>query len=377
MGGADACSGRAWYIRVAVIVVIPTAREIDLESLTSLIDWGARFVIVDDSDGRIDIRHPQVEVYNWTDQERILGDLLPAIPRRNGACRDFGFYIAWRDAEDEEIVVALDDDCVTASGFAEAVDSALQGGRYPVAGGSGHHFNVLDLYTSDCSGLFPRGFPYSKRVGYEPWQLGEARGVTPLFNLGLWQGSFDVNGVDKIQRDDWNQPEAELKTANVVVPPGALISVCSMNMHMRAGCIPAVYQWPMHVPVTGEWVIDRYGDIWGGFLLKSLMDRRGDVMTVGSPMIRHDRHASYLRSIWQEHVAHLVNDEVIDAIFRFSEEVDPGSYLDMVGAFAEKLPTMASNATPLIRSYLDHLATALGCWVQALEMARSRTRPSK
>ena len=49
-----------------------------------------------------------------------------------------------------------------------------------------------------------------------------------------------------------------------------------MNMHFRREVLPATYQLPMHVPVLPDEVIDRYGDIWGGFVLKMLIDIKGD-----------------------------------------------------------------------------------------------------
>jgi hypothetical protein len=84
-----------------------------------------------------------------------------------------------------------------------------------------------------------------------------------------------------------------------------------MNMQFRREMIPAVYQLPMHVPVMPHWVIDRYGDIWGGFILKLLMDIKGDAMAAGGPMIRHMKEGNFQRNIWQENICHMLNDEFI------------------------------------------------------------------
>jgi hypothetical protein len=72
------------------------------------------------------------------------GDVI-AIPRRNGACRDFGFYIAWRQSDAGEIVIALDDDCkIEDRNFCQRVEAVLSGAARPVAVGTGVYFNVLD-----------------------------------------------------------------------------------------------------------------------------------------------------------------------------------------------------------------------------------------
>ena len=214
--------------------------------------------------------------------------------------------------------------------------------------------------------LFPRGFPYSARLGYEQWKAGGTMNVRSEFNLGLWTDAFDINAIDKIQASKWRYPEAELLYDSVVVPQGALISACSMNMQFRRRIIPAVYQLPMHIGVMPGWVIDRYGDIWGGFILKMLMDRKGDVMTSGGPMITHLKAGDQQRNTWQEHIGHLVNDEFIDLIGASAEAVAPAPYLVMMTNLAEELALRADNCSELLKGYTRYLVEAMKAWVKAL-----------
>jgi len=350
-----------------MIIIIPSNREINLSYLEPLIEAGAKFIIVDDSPGRITIEHPEFRVFNWEDRKKILGNLDEYFPRRNGACRNFGFLMAWKGAEDEEIIVSLDDDCrIDSSSFVQDVTDALDKKKRPVFRGKGAHLNILDLYKDIHSPLFPRGFPYSARLDYKPWTADGAMGVRPEFNLGLWKDAFDINAIDKIQAPMWRYPDAELLYESVVVPEGALISVCSMNMQFRRRIIPAVYQLPMHVEALPGWVIDRYGDIWGGFILKMLMDRKGDVMTVGGPMITHLKSGDQQRNSWQEHICHLVNDEFIDLIRATVEAVNPAPYLVMMTGFAEELASRADNCSALLKKYTRYLSKAMGAWVKTL-----------
>ncbi len=159
-----------------MLVVIPTARSVSFEYLQPLIDHGARFIVVDDSDGNVRIDHPQFKTYNWSDQDRMLGPDVIAIPRRNGACRDFGFYIAWHESDPGEIVIALDDDeRVEDQDFGTQVEAVLSEARRPVATGAGTHFNVLDCYSNIEANCFVRGFPYSHRADYKTWTFGGSR----------------------------------------------------------------------------------------------------------------------------------------------------------------------------------------------------------
>jgi Reversibly glycosylated polypeptide len=348
-----------------LITVIPTARSVDLSYLEPLIEAGSRFIVVDDSPGSIRISHPSFTVLTWDDQDRILGADRLAIPRRTGACRDFGFLVAWRESDDDEIIVALDDDCViTEATFAADVVAALSAGPRPTLGAAGRHVNVLDVYADGHCGQFPRGFPYSERVGYRPEGPGPVTDLQPEFNLGMWQGIFDVNAVDKAADSAFDRPDAVLRTATVVVPAGKLVSVCSMNLHFRRALVPAVYELPMHVRVGPNMVVDRYGDIWGGFILKTLMDIRRDAFAVGGPMIFHKKDGDLLRNAWQENICHIVNDEFIALLTEVAGGIGPASYLSMMEALAEGFAEHVSRTSPLLRPYLVELLPRLRAWVR-------------
>jgi hypothetical protein len=350
-----------------MLIVIPTSRSISLEYLQPLIDFGARFIVVDDSEGSVKIDHPQFSTYTWKDQDRMLGGDVIAIPRRNGACRDFGFYIAWRESDAGEIVIALDDDCkIEDRNFCQRVEAVLSDAPRPVAVGAGAHFGVLDCYSNAEDNIFPRGFPYSHRAAYKKWSFGGRSSGVVKFNLGLWREIFDVNAIDKIQGPKYCYPNAELHHESVVVPRGALISVCSMNMQFRREVLPAAYQLLMHVNVMPGWVIDRYGDIWGGFILKMLMDIKGDLMATGAPMIRHLKEGSHERNIWQEHICHLVNDEFLAIVDKARNEIKPAGYLTMMAQMAEILGRERENSSAILCRYLDVQAPAMKAWVRAL-----------
>lgn len=350
-----------------MIVVIPSNRHVELSYLQPIIDSGARFIVVDDSDGRISIDHPAFRVVNWKDRKRLLGSRDEYFPRRNGACRDVGFWLAWQESDPGEVIVALDDDCrVSDLDFGPRVEAALAPAPRPVATCASEHLNILDLYAGNEPRLFPRGFPYSARVDSERPQIDGETGAAPAFSLGLWQGVFDINGVDKVTGRQWSFPDARLEHPAVVVAPGKLVSVCSMNMQFRRELIPAVFQLPMHVEVIPDGVIDRYGDIWGGFVLKTLMDVRGDAMAVGEPMIDHLKAGDHVRNIWQESLAHQVNDEFLDLLGQARAELVADDYLPMMGQLTELLCARAPRCSPLLRKYFDTLVPSLDAWVNAL-----------
>jgi hypothetical protein len=137
-------------------------------------------------------------------------------------------------------------------------------------------------------------------------------------------------------------------------------------MQFRRSVIPAVYQLPMHVEVMPHWVIDRYGDIWGGFILKVLMDKRGEAMAAGGPMIRHVKDGNVQRNTWQEHLCHLVNDEFIDLLLESAECFAAADYVDMMAALTEQFARRSADASPILKPYLVHLADAMRSWTAVL-----------
>ncbi len=351
-----------------MIVVIPSNRRIELEYIQPLLDSGSRVVVVDDSPGTVNVTHPSVSVYNWSRRKALLGRFDELYPRRNGACRDFGFYVAWKESDPGEIIIALDDDCeVTDANFPSRVEQSLRPGLRYVLAPRQKHVNILDMYHNISPDLFPRGFPYEYRRGYRKTHLSkEICNKAPVFNLGLWTGAFDVNAVDKIAGPIWRHPDAALEKETAVAPSGSLISLCSMNMHFRREFIPAIFQLPMHVPILPNWVIDRYGDIWGGFIAKLLADRNDDVLSLGSPMITHHNAGDMQRNIWQEHMAHLVNCELIEIFVSAASSISGSTYLNMMGEFGAKLALLTATSSDLLRPYLVHLDRAIDNWCESL-----------
>jgi hypothetical protein len=139
-------------------------------------------------------------------------------------------------------------------------------------------------------------------------------------------------------------------------------------MHFRREVLPAIYQLPMHVETLPGWVVDRYGDIWGGFILKTLMDVRGDALAAGGPIVSHLIDGNHLTNIWKEHICHQVNDEFVDILMQAKERIQPAGYVEMVSALNEEFRRVTQHCSPLLQPYLHHLCRCLGCWTRALRV---------
>jgi Reversibly glycosylated polypeptide len=351
-----------------MIVIIPTRRSISLDYLRPALDAGARIIVVDDTPGTIKVDHPQVEVYNWADKERIAGPWIKAFPGLNGACMSFGFYLAWRDAGDDEMILTLGDDCrLDLPDFVEKMENALSPREAPVAKTDGRFINYVELLKDCPPNLFTRGFPYSDRIGHSPFEIGESVKVHPSFNLGLCQNVQDINAIDKIRNKDSVLPSIELKCSSVVIPPGKFVSVSSGNMQFRRRLIPIVYQLPMHFEVAPDWVVSRFGDIWAGFIMKALMDKAGDDFTIGDPWVHHVFPGDVTVNIWKEHIGIMVNDAFVALLDDSLPEVRVGAYADMVGDLAEAFQRRVHQCPRLLAPYITHLCDAWDSWLNALK----------
>ena len=351
-----------------MIIVIPSIREINLEYLNPLLGKGNEIIVVDDTDEeRIKVNAPEVIVLHYSDKKRILGELQYCIPKKNGVCRDLGLLIAYHIAKDNETIVCLDDDCQVFENYQEKAENSLGTKELPELKTTQRFYNPLDLYDLDVE-IFPRGFPYEERGKPKDYSYHNSIKKNIVFNLGLWEGVFDINAVDKLYLKQFSFDKVSLKYPQVSVCAGPLLSLCSMNMIMKKEVIPAIYQLPMNEPAVPDWQIDRYGDIWGGYICKRLIDIKGDALSVGEPLIYHHKDSSLEKNIRQEHYATIVNLRFCDLIDEACKGIKKDSYLSMYDQFVCNLDSLKKDCPESLKNYLLPTVEKMKAWVSALKL---------
>jgi hypothetical protein len=349
-----------------MIAVIPTNRKIKIEYITPLLDARCRILIVDDSeDDSVSVHYPGIEVLRYSDRKKTLGKLSDCIPHRNGASRDFGLLYAFLEGDEDEPVICLDDDCEVGHDYPRKAQVGIGEKTCRLVETAHRFYNPLSLYRFDPI-IYPRGYPYEERGKAIDYSYQKKITGRVVFNLGLWKGVFDVNAIDKLYLETYTFDTVPLKYDQIAVQRGALLSLCSMNMIMVRELIPAIYQLPMNEPAIPDWKIDRYGDIWGGFICKKLIDIRGDLLTVGEPMIYHHKQSDIMKNIRQEHYAHIVNLQFCELIELACEGIAPASYLDMYDEFSANLSSLEHAYPPSLRDYLIPTAQKMRHWVTTL-----------
>ena len=349
-----------------MIVVIPSIRNINHKFISPLLHKDNRFIVVDDSgEAKIKSDNPQIEIFTYEDRKRILGKHEHCIPRKNGACRDLGLLIAYLESDEDEIIVCLDDDCEVYEDYEHKAKNSLGRKNLPLLSTSHEFFNPLSIYKID-EDIYPRGFPYEHRGKEYDYEIQNNADVNIVFNLGLWNGIFDINAIDKLYLDKYAFDDAQLKYDQIAVNPGPLVSLCSMNMIFKKELIPAIYQLPMNIPIIPNWTIDRYGDIWGGFICKKLIDRKGDYLSVGAPLIYHHKADNITKNILQEHYSHIVNLKFCEFIERACEDISPAPYIVMYENLVSNIFDLENSYPAELKTYLFDLRDKMLAWVISL-----------
>src|SRR3954466_15643522 len=98
--------------------------------------------------------------------------------------------------------------------------------------------------------------------------------------MGVWEGIVDLNGIDRFppheapEEPGLHGPEPRVALGN--------LPVCGMNTSFVRELIPAYFFLPdvwVADGSPGGWQLSRHDDIWGGYVLKKLMDKRGDLLS--------------------------------------------------------------------------------------------------
>ncbi len=336
-----------------VAVVIPMPSDPDW-ALFDAIPEEVPIIVVDDSDGRLaPAPRPNVRYFDYAAQERVMGHNYRAIPHKSAATRNFGHYLAYQ--EGFKVIVALDYDCRTRPGWLQAHLDCL-----------GHHVDMPALEGSwinsvEQPGFYARGYPYEFRnpEASAVRETGASGEVT--LNMGVWDNVLDLNGIDKLEREVPAEPG--LRGDRNYVALGN-IPVCGMNTAFAAELTPAYFFLP-DVQFEG-WTLSRHDDIWGGYIVKKLMDVRGELLTYGRPVVEHTRQSRMERVLVIEQYMHLMSMPFYEIVDQALEGLRPAPYAELFAGFTENYRSGVERArVPAhYRQVFQELGESMRRWVE-------------
>lgn len=319
----------------SVAVVIPMPNDPDW-SIFEHLAQDVTIIVPDDSDGHL---HPapreNVRYYDYAAQREVMGRHYDAIPHRSAAARNFGHYLAVQEGFD--VIVALDYDCRVPPGWLDAHLRQL-GTAVQTPALQGAWVNSIT-----APGFYARGYPYEMRNEVASAVTRTAASGPVKVNMGVWNNVLDLNGVDKLPKEPPYEPGLHGEQNHIAL---GNIPVCGMNTAFTADLTPAYFFLP-DLWVDG-WQLSRHDDIWGGYVLKKLMDLRGDLFSFGRPIVEHTRQTKLERVVMLEQWMHLMARGFFACVDAAVERVRPGDYTTMFADLTEEyLVEVARSPEPL------------------------------
>lgn len=320
----------------SVVVVIPIPDDPPWEIFDEIPE-DIPIIVSDDSDGRL-APSPRKNVYcfDYAAQRAYCGSHYEAMPHKSAASRNVGHYIAWREGFD--VIIALDYDCRPRPGWLEAHLDALT--KVVDAPAVEPRTRAGWLNSIDKPGVYARGYPYELRCP----ELSAVRKTTATgevkLNMGIWDGILDMNGIDKLQGGEPVTPGLSEEINRIAL---GNIPLCGMNTAFAADLTPAYFFLP-DIWIDG-WQLSRHDDIWGGYVVKKLMDRQGDLLSYGHPVVEHTKQTRLERVVVLEQWMHLMSMGFYDLVDEAVDQVAPDDYTTMYAELTEAFRTVVERSS--------------------------------
>jgi hypothetical protein len=205
--------------------------------------------------------------------------------------------------------------------------------------------------------------------------------------MGLWSNVLDYDGIDKYLFEDYRRlrtdvrPIAPLLTVGTPQVP-TKFSFCAMNFAFHRDLLVAAYQMPMDREILPGYPIWRFDDIWAGYVIESLIHKRGDLVAIGEPVVTHLKEGNLVREVHGEHIGHLMAPYFYGLIDAGIADIDRGDYavmyFDLFDGLVDRFQPLADDlrVPPAYRPYFLETFERLRRWA-ALFGGRSAARSAK
>jgi hypothetical protein len=336
-----------------VAVVFPSNRELADDLLERL--NGADVVVVDGGGFKESARQRKLMtsrgrfyVLSLDYQDQQVGyENADLIGRGSAALRNFGVWWAWKQGY--EYIINLDDDCWPEN------DSLVQ--DYVRVLSEARMMNVLTstdrwvstLHQPGKTPWYPRGFPYEERFGHAQ-KVSHLALVLPAVHVGLWQGTLDLNAVDKESYSG-----QDFKLVRELYATKMFFPVCGMNFACHRDWAPFTYQIPWTRFGDRTLGLERYDDVIGGLFTIALASMEETPLSFGWPFVNHRKKDTDLFThAWRENLGNVLVGRIAEQIDRAEGRImrtDPG---------ATRFEAMAALLASLEASLADDNAGGLG-----------------
>ncbi len=295
-------------------------------------------------------------------------ELVDRLPWNNETRRNIGFLHALEEGC-QRLISIDDDNWPTTDDF---IGSHARTGqtwtgkvwREP----TGFHNVCVHLQLEPARPVFPRGYPFRLRSSVNNPETASAPATARIgVTAGLWLNEPDVDATTwingRVIGKDYHGPDVFVLDQSTWSP------VNTQNTSVIRELIPAYLCIPMGWDVPGG-KIQRYGDIWGGYFLQSILAGSPWHIAFGRPLVNHRRNPhDYVDDLRQEFWGMVLTDWLV-AILRDQFRPASSAVCDRVGELAEFLQAKAVSQMPAwcpdeMRMFMAHTAGNLRVWADA------------
>jgi hypothetical protein len=331
-------------MRPVIVIPIP---KMPTQTFLRALPKDVPIIVIDDSDGGLKLDPHRFTVIGKGRQKQLLGPNFPGYHRfrHSSSCRNLGHYLAYKEGYD--VIITLDYDCVVPKDFIAKHLAALGLTHAPFITSENGWVNPLN-----SSGWYSRGYPYEKR--YPVKTTTTRQPVKVVLNMGLWQHVVDINGIDKVAL----KPPSGFPLKHGYTAVKDMFPISGMNNAFIKDITPAYFFLP-NVTV-GNWELSRHDDIWGGYILKRLIDKHGDHATFGKPVVYHSRQSWLPGVLAHEHYMHLLNQSFYTLADEAVAATAIDSYQNMFAEFTAHYRRYLRQRTAVLPPHYARVLSELG-----------------
>jgi len=295
------------------------------------------------------------------------------IPYNNETRRNIGFLQALQEGCSR--LISIDDDnWPTDDNFALWHSRTGQEWKDHVVYDESGFLNVCEyIHFVPSRPIFPRGYPFLLRgatnnIQHKPLSSAVTVGVT----AGLWLREPDIDATTwlngKVEGTGYLGPDV------MVLDQSTWSPINTQNTSVVRELIPAYLCVPMGWDVPGG-KIQRYGDIWGGYFLQSVMSSTKYNIAIGRPLVDHRRNPhNYLDDLRQEFWGMILTDWLLN-LLRSEFKSPEQDICDKVECLAEFLLSTGIRNLPSwcaaeVKEFIEYTAGNLSLWAKVCRQIR-------
>jgi len=320
------------YILIVIASINPLINFKKMQNFAKSCDSELKVVVIDEGNKQVRKQNKKIlsefptaffgpkERETWFKQRFVsqANKLLEVIPERCHAETSFGFLVSYEEKPD--LVIELDDDVFPSDGasFFQSHKENMSCSPAVQVKSTSKWYNTIDnLVRKNSFSLFPRGHPYTLNARQGKYKF-ETKERDCVLNMGLWSVCLDLDALTILYHSGLNGKgkhcTATLKEKKIIVGSGTYFAICSMNTAFVPQIIPAFYQ--LYMKTLG---IDRFDDIWSGLFLKKIADALGDAISLGQPLVYHDKRP---RDTFKDLSAELEGMAINEKLWRIVDELE-------------------------------------------------------